>query len=133
MRSAYSPRKRSGITEAGESKAVQYFKDDCDINNIIRKHSNGQPVSCMRAPPRYGDFSEVVDYQTAQNALIQADNAFMSLPAEIRARFDNSPHKFVEFCMDQDNLEEMRRMGLAPEAQQIPAEILQNEGTESAD
>lgn len=134
IRSGYSPRKRVGIDFAERGKTVQYFKDECDINNILTKYENGDPTLwTTKSRPRYGDFSEVVDYQTAQNALIQANTAFMELSAEIRAQFGNDPAKFVEFCMNQDNLEEMRRMGLAPEAQEIPAEIMKANGTEPAE
>jgi len=133
MKTAYSPKKRNGITFKKKGVTVQYHKDQCDINNIIAKHSNGGPIFATTAQPRYDDFSDVVDYQTAQNALISANNAFQALPSDIRAYFNNSPQQFVEFCSDEKNIDEMRRLKLAPDAKEIPAEILEKNGTKSAD
>ena len=96
-----------------ETLAQQHQKEESDINVIVRRFGvSGQLPQGVRAPT-YGDFSEVMDYKSAQLAIIAADKAFMAMPADVRARFGNDPQLFVEFCSDKSNLDEMRKMGLA--------------------
>ena len=62
----------------------------------------------------YGDFMQATDYHTAHNQMLAAEEAFLSVPAKIRATFENDPGKFLEFCQNPDNLDEMREIGLLP-------------------
>jgi len=92
--------------------AQQNFKDECDINNIVRQFGltgelPGQPLS-----PQYGDFTGVLDYHTAVNAVLAAQDQFMELPAQLRARFDNDPAKLIDFLDKQENREEATKLGL---------------------
>lgn len=107
----------SGLKCLDPSLAVQASKDEVDINTIVRRFGlTGQLPEDVRAPV-YGDFTEVVDYQTALNAVIAADASFMEMPADVRTRFGNDPQAFVEFCSDPKNVDEMRKLGLlVPEA-----------------
>ena len=94
------------------SRTKQSFRDECDINNILRKFNvTGQlPVGSVQ--PEYGDFSGVTDYQSALNAVMAAQDSFFALPAKIRSRFDNDPALFVEFASDEANKDEMKALGL---------------------
>jgi len=60
-----------------------------------------------------GDFSEVVDYRTALEQVAKADEAFMALPAKVRARFSNDAAEFLDFVHNPANKEELVSMGLA--------------------
>lgn len=97
------------------SRTQQSFRDECDINNILRNFNvTGQlPVGSVQ--PQYGDFSGVTDYQSALNAVMAAQDSFLQLPAKLRARFDNDPALFVEFASDEANKDEMRALGLIRE------------------
>ena len=64
--------------------------------------------------PTYGDFSGVEDYQGAINAARRAQHSFMQMPAAVRERFDNDPHRFVAFCSDPANRAEAIQLGLVP-------------------
>ena len=57
--------------------------------------------------PMYGDFTGVSDYQTALHSVKAAEGAFMALPADIRKKFENNPQKYIDFCSNPDNLEEI--------------------------
>lgn len=95
-----------------ESKAKQSFAEESDINTIVRRFGlTGQLPTDVRAPT-YGDFTEVMDFHTAMNAVAQAGEAFDRMPAAVRARFNNDPGAFVDFCSNPDNLPEMEKMGL---------------------
>ncbi len=114
------------------SRTQQSFRDECDINNILRKFNvTGQlPVGSVQ--PQYGDFSGITDYQSALNAVMAAQDSFLQLPAKVRARFDNDPALFVEFASDEANKDEMKAMGLLSQetAQAVvssPSEPVQGE------
>lgn len=65
--------------------------------------------------PMYGDFSSVEDYQAAVNSVMQAQDQFMALPAQIRKRFDNDPAQLIAFMNDPGNASEAIELGLIEE------------------
>lgn len=122
MRAAYGYDVDAASLEAGllcedVSRTVQSQAEEADINTIVRRFGVTGVMPQGLRPPTYQDFEGIFDFQTAQNAVIAAEKAFMAVPADIRARFGNDPARFVEFCSDIKNIEEMRKLGLAvPEA-----------------
>lgn len=90
----------------------QCFAEECDINNIVNRFQrNGCfPLSDVRGV--YGDFSEIGTYQDALIKIQEADEMFDSLPAQVRAKFDNDTAKFLEFVDDPTNIPEMLKLGL---------------------
>lgn len=114
-RNVYYPHKRVTSDPDGESRTKQAFKDEVDINNILRKHEKGLLVDHVnKHQGQYGDFIVAGDFHNHMNLISEAQEAFMSIPAEIRANFDHDPAKFLEFAQDADNLDSMIDMGLAP-------------------
>jgi len=106
----------TGLVCTSTSRTQQSSIEEADINTIVRRFGvTGQLPQGLRMPS-YGDFSGVWDYQTAQNALRSAQEAFNALPAEVRDLFSNDPGEFLEFASDPDNLPDLRDMGLAPPA-----------------
>lgn len=97
------------------SKAQQNQKDESDINNIVRRFGLTGELPLGVRPPQYGDFTSVTDYQTALNAVLEADRVFMMMPYNVRQRFNNSPEEFVDFCSNPENIDEMVKLGLAVE------------------
>lgn len=99
--------------EKDPSKTVQSQKDEADINVIMRKFGQTGHLPVNIRPVVLGDFDGIFDFQTAMNAVRDAQMAFGALDADLRARFNNDPQRFVEFCSDANNLDEMRKLGLA--------------------
>lgn len=109
----------TGLSCQDEDQTKQEFKEECDINTILKRFNiTGQLPTDVRMPT-FGDFSTVHDFQTAVNAIAEANEAFDEMPAEIRARFGNDPGAFVAFCSEPKNLEEARRLGLVPAAELV--------------
>lgn len=107
----------AGLSCADKSLAVQSAAEECDINTIVKRFGlTGQLPSGVRAPT-YGDFTEVVDFQTAMNAIATARESFDTLPAHVRARFQNDPAAFVDFCSDDANRAEAVKLGLVFEGE----------------
>lgn len=118
--------------EQKQRQAQQSFREEVDINTIVTRFGlTGELPENVRVPIS-GDFHDQVnDYQTALNMVIEADNAFMQMPASVRERFANNPAKFIEFLEDKDNLEEARKLGVAmpapppePEPKVIPVRVI---------
>lgn len=110
----YGPRMPGLDCSVDEDMAKQEFKEECDINEVLRKFNvTGQLPSNVRMPT-YGDFTGVTNFQDALAAIEQAREAFMEMPANVRRRFENDPGQFVDFFSDPANLAEARELGLVP-------------------
>jgi phage internal scaffolding protein len=94
------------------SLTKQSFRDECDINNILRQFNVTGQLPAGSVQPQYGDFSGITDYQSALNAVMAAQDSFLELPAKLRARFDNDPAIFLDFVSDEANKDEMKALGL---------------------
>lgn len=111
----YSARHRprfTGISFEGPGRTHQEFKDECNINVLMARYVKHGILPAGYSTGTYGDFSEVGDYLEAQQILENARVQFESLPATLRARFDNNPAKMLEFVADRGNLEEARKLGM---------------------
>jgi len=106
----------SGLACEEPSLAQQHFKDECDINNILRQFNITGLLPESPLSPRYGDFTGISDYHTAMNRVIAAQEEFEALPAQIRARFDNDPANLIEFLENSDNRPEAEELGLVEKA-----------------
>jgi len=107
----------------GDSRAKQSFKEECDINNIMEKYkATGLVDHVKEHRGTYKDMPSETDYHTNLNTIMAADAAFASLPAALRAHFDNDAAAFVGFVTDPDNQAEINEMGLGPESRFIPPE-----------
>lgn len=117
---------RTGLSCPEPTKTQQQFAEEADINTIVERFGlTGELPSNLKVP-QSGDFSEVVsDYQTALNMVLEADHAFMQLPAEVRARFRNDPGELVDFVSDEKNRDEAIKLGLVvpPKAPPDPIRV----------
>lgn len=112
---------------SGHSMTRQEFRDECDINVLMAHYDKAGvwPMAPEGVVPEYLDLSDVPDFQAAMNLMLQAEKAFMTLPATVRREFDNDPGKFVSFAEDPAHLGQMREWGLAPPepAPEAPARV----------
>ncbi|QXP07924.1 MAG: internal scaffolding protein [Arizlama microvirus] len=113
FRSNYDYGYRSQVTFSEPSRTKQSFKDESDINNILKKYRQTGVFPLASQQGQYGDFSQVTDYQSALNQVAIARSAFTSLPSHIRERFLNDPARFISFAEDPKNSREMIELGLA--------------------
>ena len=91
--------KNTALVSDSETLTQQNFKDETDLNIMIRKYGV-LPVSEVN----WKEFDATVipqDYQQLQNMLREADQAFMDLPADVRKAADNDPQKFLELVESQ--------------------------------
>lgn len=102
----------SGLKCEDKSLAQQHMKDECDINKLVERFVVRGEIPQLVMPPMQGDFTEAPTYQEALNLMVEARHSFMALEAKIRSRFDNDPAKFVDFCSNPENADDVRKMGL---------------------
>jgi hypothetical protein len=106
----------------GESLTQQSDAADCDINVIMKRYGGGNTgLPQVIGKPLFGDFTEATDYRTMVETIQQANNAFLEIPARLRAQFNNDPHEFIEWATNPANIEEVRKAGLAPPAPSAPS------------
>lgn len=98
----------------GEIAAQQSGAQECDINYIVERAKRGSDVSHLNTrTAQYGDFTEVpTDLRECLVKVRKADEAFMSLDAHVRKRFDNDPAKLLDFLNDSKNRDEAISLGL---------------------
>lgn len=99
-----------------ESKTQQQFRDEVDINRIMKKYMQGVPISHVNHKLGiYGDFSNVKDFQSALETVTGATEAFNQLPSHIRNRFSNDPNQLFQFLQNPQNQSEAISLGLMTE------------------
>lgn len=123
----YGARQRKSFTTNGPSMTHQSFKQECDINFIMRKYQRtGLADHVNQYQGDYSDLTDVPDYHEAMNKILSANEAFSTLSSSIRKKFSNDPAEFLDFVSDPENESEMREMGLLPS---LPAESFPVEDT----
>lgn len=107
------------------TKTQQNTQDETDINIIVQKFASTGMLPQARTLPTYGDFTAVSDYQSALNLIIEAQNAFLDLPAQIRAKFNHDPGQFVAFIDSEPDGQLLLDLGLghlvSPKTETPPA------------
>lgn len=104
--------RESGLECKDPSMAQQQFLEESDINTIVERFQLNGEMPASVVVPQYGDYTQVTDFQSAMNAVLEAQAGFMQLPAKVRSRFDNDPQKLLEFLADDSNAVEARVLGL---------------------
>lgn len=85
-------------------RVKQEFKKEVDINEIVGRMKRGimPPPWMTSATPRYGDLTEMpVSFMEAYDIVQRAEEAFDSLPLELRRAIDHDPRRLNELTYDQ--------------------------------
>ena len=108
----------SPAVEFGPSVTQQHFKDECDINVILRSYRGKIPAS---TEPAFFMDCTVNDLQSAYAIAEDIGARFDSLDSEVRARFNNNPLELLEFVHNADNETAAIELGLLPKPEPVPA------------
>lgn len=111
----YKPHPRVQVSFAGEiSRCKQSPRDETDINLIMaRFEKDGILEHLNQHQGDYGNFIGFEDYHTSMNRIRDAEEAFATIPASVRARFNNDPAEFLRVAQDPDQHGLMVELGLA--------------------
>lgn len=73
------------------------MRDRVSIREIVKRATGGAPITHLNPQqPLYGDFTETGDLREIFERARLAEEAFESLPAEVRKAADNDPARLVE-------------------------------------
>jgi len=103
-----------------QDMTVQSDKDDADINVIMERFGRTGHMPPARDIPMWGDFSGLSDFQGTIEQLRAAQDAFDTLPSNIRSRFSNDPGQLLEFIHNDANYGEAVQIGLIPPKEAPP-------------
>lgn len=99
--------------EGPYGRTKQSFKEEVDINTLVKRFGLGYEMPPAVNAPTSAWFDKPMDFSEAMQVVVDAQNSFMALSADDRARFLNDPARFVAFCLDEKNLDELVKMGFA--------------------
>ncbi len=107
-----------------EVRTQQSHAKGANINEIIRRWRDGQPIPENHRQPQYGDFTNATSYHEALDQVHEASEQFMRLPPELRANVDNDVGLFLDKVKTEDGLKELVDLGLdgylAPPGVEVP-------------
>jgi hypothetical protein len=115
----YAPPKSPIADSSKPSLTQQEFKESCDINNILAKfsvqaHALGVDPSLLMPQDQgtYGDFSNLDDFQTAQNKIAFLNDQFSNLPSDVRRKFGDDLNTFIGAISDPNRIDELGELGV---------------------
>lgn len=112
-RRVYTLNEEPSLTDQSQAK-------EADINEIIRKFERtGQITHLAKNRGLYADLTLLTDLQTAMEQVKFAEEAFMTIPADIRAKFQNDPNQLISFLANPANDEEAIKLGLKEPKKQV--------------
>lgn len=106
----------TGVVTKPVRRVKQNFKDECDINKIVKSYSVTGQYTHIRANATQGayrDLPDNMDFQEAIHTVEAGKAAFATLPSHVRDRFQNDPFNFLAFMADPTNQDEIIKLGLA--------------------
>jgi hypothetical protein len=141
----YAPPKSPIADSSKPSLTQQEFKESCDINNILAKFSVqaqalGVDPSLLMPQDQgtYGDFSNLDDFQTAQNKIAFLNDQFSNLSSDVRRKFGDDLNTFITAVSDPNRIDELGDLGVWNKQSYLEfkrqrAQLLQQENSSNAD
>ncbi|QIR82310.1 internal scaffolding protein [Chicken microvirus mg6_154] len=104
---------RAGYACTGGSMTAQEFKQDCDINHIVKRAQRTGTIPIVPREVMYGEEDETAGDLRAKMDMINDIKAhFDSLPSDIRLHFNNDALAFNAWVINPDNYNEAVKLGL---------------------
>lgn len=116
----------------GPSLTQQQFKEDCDINLVLKKygvHHDYVPGQVAIGIENFRDLSIAPKDLTEAMAIVQhANESFMDLPAELRRAVGDDARVLLELSSSEEGVEKLKAAGFgaknAPDASEKASEAL---------
>lgn len=100
---SFTPHKRNRVVlDCGDVQLTkQSFKDECDINNIIRRYEVSGELPVRFGAPQYGVAPDL-DLKASVDILGAFRQEFEDLPDHVQNMFSNDPFIFAQFLEQYD-------------------------------
>lgn len=95
-----------------KSLTQQQFKDHTDINKIMERYQKTGELPGADRQGIFADVSEITDYHSSVQKVLDAQAAFMLLDPTLRNKFGNDPGQMLAFIQDPRNFEEAVKLGI---------------------
>lgn len=110
----YGTKNKVRLNCGTDSMTKQSFRDECNINNILKKYQKtGAIEHANNHAPEYG-FATALSFTESMFIVTKAQALFDDLPSSLRTKFNNDPGEFLEFTQNPENASEMAELGLIP-------------------
>lgn len=107
------PASATGLDCGDELITKQSHKAECDINTIYEQYTNTGNINHLNArTPDYLDLPDSIDYQESYNLMLQANEAFASLPSRLRDYYKNDPSTFLQALSDPNERDRLVEFGV---------------------
>ena len=95
------------------SKTDQQYKDDCDVNEIIRRYKKDGIVPHVKnINAQFADVSDIPSLMEGIERIDAAKEEWLKVPASIRKKHGNSVVNFYNWLADPANQDEAVKLGL---------------------
>lgn len=112
------------LVESGKEDLYAYIqshKESVDIHVIMERFARGDIQALQRRQAMFGDFTDFpVTYAGMLNAVQTGEQHFMSLPLEVRQRFDNNFAKWLVAMDDMPSF--LQKMSVETTKEAVPPE-----------
>lgn len=112
------------LVESGKENLYDYIqshKESVDIHVIMERFARGDVQALQRRQAMFGDFTEFpTTYAGMLNAVQLGEQHFMSLPLEVRQRFDNNFAKWLAAMDDMPSF--LQKMSVETTKEAVPPE-----------
>lgn len=115
---AHDKRLRPALVCHDVSKTDQSQAPEADINIMLERFRVTGQINVAAVPPQYGDYSQVMDFQTARQAILYAEDQFLLLPPDFREKLGHDPQNFLSYVSDPDNRAALLKKGWIVETPQ---------------
>lgn len=101
-------------------KADDTFQQESDINWIMKRYQQtGILPETRNKIAQYVDCTELPDLKQYYDIMDQAQDAFDSLPSQLRRKLENDPTKLFDYLQDESNRSELEGYGLLNKREQL--------------
>lgn len=106
-----------------ENPTQQQFRNEVNINSIMKRYRQNGILPANVRQPIFGNFAGADDFIDIQNRFLNAVEAFDQLPGSIRERFGGSIPALLQFLADPKNRKEAITLGLVEDKTPPPPKM----------
>lgn len=132
IKGPYDPVDEVDTNTTGISMTQQQFKDECDINNILRRYSEyGTCDHVMRKEGRYVDCSDITakTFQEHLDFMMDFEEHFDTLPEKVKEYFDDDPTMLMEYLADERHYDKLAELGVLKRKDSVASEPISDKDT----
>ena len=133
IKNHFSPSEKV-LSPSGRKAAKQEFKDDADLNSIMRKFQKTGAIDHAKIHQGSYGIASPMQLHEAMNLVKKSESMFNELPSSIRNKFENNAEQFLDYVQNPDNAIEAKELGisLSPEAAKAAEKAASEAGAEQA-